>query len=121
MGKLLLLFLTVSALVGCPATFNANVRNESNGHIVVVPPFKSDFKVKIGEAETEKVSWYQECITIIDGNKKLFFKGWPIPSNVIQTHIFSSSLNVRYKEEKLYFENNKGSLYPIKQINKCNL
>jgi len=43
MNKLILILLMTGALAGCPATFNANIKNESSGHIVVIPPFKSDY------------------------------------------------------------------------------
>ena len=119
MLKLILILLPGMVLTGCTTMFPANIKNESTGHIVVIPPFESEYRVEIGENETERASWYQECITVIDGDKKLFFRGWPVPSNVMQTHIFSTSLNVRYKEGSLYFENREGELYPIKQLSGC--
>ncbi|MCW8880484.1 MAG: hypothetical protein OQK51_25775 [Kangiellaceae bacterium] len=117
--KLTLVLLLSIVLVGCPTAFNANIGNDSEGLIVIVPSFKTDYRVKIEKNETEREKWYQECITVIDGNKKYYFKGWPVPSNVIQTHIFSSSLNVRFKQGQLYYENNEGKLYPVKKLTKC--
>lgn len=119
MSRTLLILPIAILLVGCPVTFNANLKNESTGPIVFIPPFRHDYRVEIGESETERTRWYQDCITIIDGDRALFFKGWPVPSNVIQTHIFSSSLNVVYKESQLYFENKEGNLYPVKQVSQC--
>ena len=106
-------------LSGCPVTFNALLKNGSGNEIVFIPPFETDFNWRIESGGSEKVSWYQGCITIEDETGIQYFSGWPIPENVVTNGWFSSILNVTYKDNELYFKTLEGQLIKINKLSSC--
>ncbi len=106
-------------LSGCPATFHGNLKNESKRGVVVMAPLITENKWLIEAGDIRKVNWYQECITIKDGDIIKHYAGWPIPKNVVSNHTFSSSLNAVYKNNELYFQSTNGELVKIEEIENC--
>ncbi|MGX5174285.1 hypothetical protein ACUR5C_09720 [Aliikangiella sp. IMCC44653] len=107
-------------LSGCPATFNALLKNSSGNEIIFVPPFETSFNWRIESGGSEKVNWYQGCITIENENGVQYFSGWPIPDNVVTNGWFSSTLNAIYKDNELYFKTLDGQLIKINKLSSCN-
>lgn len=117
--KSLSVLLFASLLQGCAATFNGNVKNDDVQTIIIEPPFETEFKWVLEPNSEKSVRWYQECITIVTAHQKLFFSGWPIPDNVVTNGLFSSSLEVIYKNERLYFVNKDGQHIEIMRVSQC--
>ncbi|GIU14740.1 hypothetical protein [Shewanella morhuae] len=86
---------------------------------MIVPPFETEFSWIIESGTEEKVSWYQECITIKGPEGIQHFSGWPIPDNVVSNGVFSSSLEAVYKNSELFFKNREGQLIKISQVATC--
>jgi hypothetical protein len=99
--------------------FYGNLKNESTDNLVVSPPRIPENPWVIKSGERIKVIWYQECIIVNNGARTQYFAGWPIPKNVVETGIFSSSLNAVYKDNTLFFESSAGKLIPVKEVSEC--
>ena len=119
MNKVIYILVVSLFLTGCPAMFYGNLKNENVEKLVVIPPHNPENPWIIKGGERVKVIWYQECITVKDGANTLYFSGWPIPEGVVENGIFSSSLNVVYKGNSLFFESAKGELLPVPKVSKC--
>jgi len=119
MNRIIYIVVVSSLLSGCPATFNALLKNGSGNEIVFIPPFESDFNWRIESGGSEKVNWYQGCITIENENEIQYFSGWPIPEDAVTNGWFSSTLNAIYKDNELYFKTLEGQLIKINKLNSC--
>lgn len=64
MVRIIYIALISILLLGCAATFNGFVTNESGHDIFVVPPFEAEFSWVIESGTEEKINWCQECITV---------------------------------------------------------
>ncbi|WP_250655475.1 hypothetical protein [Alkalimarinus coralli] len=120
MNRIVPITLISALLSGCPVTFNAMLKNGSSNEIVFIPPFETTFNWRIASGGTEKVNWYQGCITIENENGIQYFSGWPIPNNVVTNGWFSSSLDTIYKDNELFFKTHDGKLIKINELNSCN-
>lgn len=119
MNRIIYIVLISILLSGCPATFNGLVKNESAHKIVVVSPFDTEFSWVIEPGSEDKVSWYQECITIQRASGVQYFSGWPIPDNVVSNGLFSSSLEAVYENSELFFKDKDGQLLKISEVATC--
>lgn len=119
MNRIFYLIMVLVLMSGCPATFNGLLKNESDHKIEVVPPSGTEFRWEIESGSREKVRWYQECITINGPNGIQYFTGWPIPDNVVSNGVFSSSFEVVYKSNNLFFVTKNRQLVPINQVARC--
>jgi hypothetical protein len=66
-----------------------------------------------------KVNWYQECITIKRLNGIKYFSGWPMPANVDSSGLFSSTVEVVYTKDELFFKNKNGQLIKMNEVATC--
>lgn len=106
-------------LQGCTATFNGYLKNESDDEISVIPPFETDYYWRIDSGKEDKVNWYQECITIRKDTEIEYYSAWPIPENTVKNGLFSSSLNIVYKDNQLYFKTRSNELIKVTKVQKC--
>ncbi|WP_420590064.1 hypothetical protein [Bacterioplanoides sp.] len=119
MNRLFFIAFASIALQGCPVTFTAYLKNDSNGEINVTPPFETDYLWHIPSGEEGQVNWYQECIIIRKGNNTEYYSGWPIPDNTVNNGVFGSSLSVVYKDDQLYFKTHSNELIKVAKVKKC--
>lgn len=119
MNRAFYIVFSVVLLQACTATFNGFLKNESNDEIIVIPPFKTDYFWRIESGSEDKVNWSQECITIQNGAYVQYFSGWPIPENTVKNGLFSSSLNIVYKDNKLYFKTRSNELIKVTEVPVC--
>ncbi len=106
-------------LSGCPAIFYGNLKNESADTLIIRPPGVPENPWIIQSEERVQVIWYQQCIVVSDSARTQYFRGWPIPPNVVKTGVFSSSLNAVFKDHSLFFESLEGILIPVPEVSEC--
>ena len=106
-------------LTGCPTAFYGNIKNDSGHSVTVQPPRETDNSWAIKAGNTIEVNWYQECITIKDGDTTQYFVGWPVPEEAVSHGLFSSTVNATYKNNELYFNVTEGKQIKIKKVASC--
>ena len=119
MKQFLSIILIAFILTGCPATFYGNIKNESGYSVTILRSNKSSNSWVISSGDTMKIKWYQECLTVKDGNTILYFSVWPVPKEAISHGAFSSTLSATYKNNGLYFDLPEGEYLKIKKVDSC--
>jgi hypothetical protein len=117
--RIFLLIFSSLFLSGCPAMFYGHIQNDSNIGILVVPENNPKNVWSIDSNQNIEVVWYQECIAIQSQGSMQYFQSWPIPDNVVQNGVFSSSLNAIYNDSGLFFVTLKGDLIEVPKIRQC--
>lgn len=123
MKRLILLALCIQ-LSGCPISYQASIRNETERSIGLVwDGITSESKnVDPGQFEPVPMAWGTQCLTVVDENQPASFRlPKRLPKGVRTTGRFDSFVGfvLVYDGSNLSFETEDGRQIPMEIVDSC--
>lgn len=118
--KLIIIGFTILNLAGCPVTIRALLRNQTPKPVVVFGIENYGEAKKIPSNSESEMFWFRGCITVVDNGVLQFFDGNEIPERFVEKHVFSTSINLIYKDLGLSYVNQSGETISLPKIEACN-
>ena len=117
--KIFAFILVLTFLSGCSVVMRANIKNSESSDIFVTREHSDNLAWHIQAGDQAEIFWNERCLNVIDNGVKMTFNPWPIPDNTVKSGVFESTINVLYKEQKMFFINLNGESIPLKKLTKC--
>ncbi|MDO6685763.1 MULTISPECIES: hypothetical protein [unclassified Agarivorans] len=119
MIRVIIVLVLAMNLTGCPAMLYASLKNQAVSDITIFATSNPNRSWVASSGNSTKLVW-GGCIIVQDKDTESYFSAEPIPENVVHAGMFSSKLEVMYKNGNLFFVSMSGELIEVNRIRECN-
>ena len=118
--KYLAIILMSIILVGCPAVMRGVVKNQSKNPVVIYTSDNfSGGAFKVPTESKQELFWSLGCITVVEDENQYYFDGSLLPEEVVNVHMFSTSINLTYENRMLSYINKHGKTLALPEVQSC--
>ena len=117
--KSIILLIIPLLLAGCPAVMNGLVQNRSDEPIVIYWQGNHSGSYKVPSSSNKEMFWLRGCITVVENEALHHFDGSEIPEDLVNIHIFSTSVELLYRKNQLSYVTSSGKKVDMPKVASC--
>ena len=107
-------------LTGCLAVTRGIIKNQSENPVVIYSAGNyQGGAYKIAINNKQEMYWSRGCIVVVENEKLYYFDGSEIPDGYLNIHMFSTSINLVYKDTILFYQGESGKTVRLPVMESC--